>query len=162
MVAAPAPSPIRPLNESRNCYARHEPLRSSASPTIRGDRAMRGCLGAPASTATGSFPSTRPWLYGRAFVQSPIWTTSPTCWGRANRVDIVDVFRQPEHVAAIVDDCIRLHIPALWLQLGVDDARNTAQAAGGDGGHGSLYQSGTPADGLTYSSRMNLRGLLFH
>lgn len=37
------------------------------------------------------------------------------------RVDIVDVFRRPEHVAAIVDTCIRLEMPALWLQDGVID-----------------------------------------
>ncbi len=37
------------------------------------------------------------------------------------KVDIVDVFRRPEHVAAIVDDCIRLRLPALWLQDGVVD-----------------------------------------
>jgi uncharacterized protein len=39
------------------------------------------------------------------------------------RVDVVDVFRRPEHVAAIVDDCVRLRMPSLWLQDGViDDA----------------------------------------
>ena len=37
------------------------------------------------------------------------------------KVDVVDVFRRPEHVAAIVDDCIRLRLPALWLQDGVVD-----------------------------------------
>jgi len=37
------------------------------------------------------------------------------------KVDVVDVFRRPEHVAAIVDDCIRLHLPVLWLQDGVVD-----------------------------------------
>jgi uncharacterized protein len=37
------------------------------------------------------------------------------------RVDVVEVFRRPEHVAAIVDDCIRLKLPALWLQDGVID-----------------------------------------
>jgi uncharacterized protein len=40
------------------------------------------------------------------------------------RVDIVDVFRRPQHVAAIVDDCVRLvglRYPALWLQDGVVD-----------------------------------------
>jgi predicted CoA-binding protein len=37
------------------------------------------------------------------------------------RVDIVDVFRRPEHVAGIVSDCIRLRLPALWLQEGVID-----------------------------------------
>jgi hypothetical protein len=41
--------------------------------------------------------------------------------GRDERVDIVDVFRRPEHVAAIVSDCIRLKLPALWLQEGVID-----------------------------------------
>jgi uncharacterized protein len=34
-------------------------------------------------------------------------------------VDLVDVFRAPEYVDAIVDDCIALHVPALWLQESV-------------------------------------------
>jgi predicted CoA-binding protein len=48
------------------------------------------------------------------------------------RVDVVDVFRRSEHVAAIVDDCIRLGMPALWLQDGVidDDAAEKAVRAG--------------------------------
>lgn len=48
------------------------------------------------------------------------------------RVDVVDVFRRPEHVAAIVDDCIRLAMPALWLQDGVidEDAAEKAARAG--------------------------------
>ena len=48
------------------------------------------------------------------------------------RVDIVDVFRRPEHVAGIVADCIRLRLPALWLQDGVIDpaAAERARAAG--------------------------------
>ena len=48
------------------------------------------------------------------------------------RVDVVDVFRRPEHVAAIVDDCIRLKLPAVWLQDGVVDetAAEKAVAAG--------------------------------
>lgn len=37
------------------------------------------------------------------------------------RVDIVDVFRRPEHIAGIVEDCVRLELPALWLQEGVID-----------------------------------------
>ncbi len=41
--------------------------------------------------------------------------------GPGEQVDIVDVFRRPEHVAAIVDDCIRLGFPSLWLQDGVVD-----------------------------------------
>jgi predicted CoA-binding protein len=47
-------------------------------------------------------------------------------------VDVVDVFRRPEHVAAIVEECIRLKLPALWLQDGVIDeaAAERARAAG--------------------------------
>lgn len=45
------------------------------------------------------------------------------------QVDIVDVFRRPEHVAGIVDDCIRLGLPALWLQDGVVDAAAAERAA---------------------------------
>jgi predicted CoA-binding protein len=47
-------------------------------------------------------------------------------------VDLVDVFRQSSHVAGIVDDCIALKLPALWLQDSVIDAAAAlrAQAAG--------------------------------
>jgi len=34
-------------------------------------------------------------------------------------IDLVDVFRAPEHVPEIVDQCIALKMPALWLQEGV-------------------------------------------
>lgn len=34
-------------------------------------------------------------------------------------IDLVDVFRAPEHVDEIVDACIELRVPALWLQDGV-------------------------------------------
>lgn len=47
-------------------------------------------------------------------------------------VDLVDVFRAPEHVGAIVNDCIAMHIPALWLQEGVinESAAERARQAG--------------------------------
>jgi predicted CoA-binding protein len=47
-------------------------------------------------------------------------------------VDIVDVFRAPEHVDAIVDVCIQRHFPVLWLQEGVvnEAAAQRAQDAG--------------------------------
>ena len=48
--------------------------------------------------------------------------------GPDERVDIVDVFRRPEHVAGIVNDCIRLKLPALWLQEGVVDEAAAARA----------------------------------
>jgi hypothetical protein len=47
-------------------------------------------------------------------------------------IDLVNVFRAPRHVPAIVDDVIRLGIPYLWLQDGVihDQAVARARAAG--------------------------------
>ena len=47
-------------------------------------------------------------------------------------VDIVDVFRTSEHVPAIVESCIALGIPRLWLQEGVvhEEAAQRAHAAG--------------------------------
>jgi len=56
----------------------------------------------------------------------------PEVLGPGERVDIVDVFRQPQYVAAIVDACIRLRLPALWLQEGVVDevAAERARRAG--------------------------------
>lgn len=47
-------------------------------------------------------------------------------------VDLVDVFRAPEHVPAIVESCIALGVPRLWLQDGVvhEEAAQRAQAAG--------------------------------
>jgi uncharacterized protein len=56
----------------------------------------------------------------------------PEALGPDEKVDIVDVFRRPEHVPGIVDDCIRLRLPALWLQDGVIDevAAERARRAG--------------------------------
>ena len=34
-------------------------------------------------------------------------------------VDLVDVFRRPQFVPEVVDEAIRLNIPAIWLQEGV-------------------------------------------
>lgn len=47
-------------------------------------------------------------------------------------IDLVDVFRAPEHVDEIVDRCIVLKMPALWLQDGVinEAAALRAQQAG--------------------------------
>ena len=46
--------------------------------------------------------------------------------------DIVDVFRAPQHVPAVVDSCIKLGIKRLWLQEGVlhEEAALRAQQAG--------------------------------
>ena len=32
------------------------------------------------------------------------------------RIELVDVFRAPQHVDEIVDQCIELRLPAIWLQ----------------------------------------------
>lgn len=47
-------------------------------------------------------------------------------------VDLVDVFRASEHVSGIIDDVLRLGLPAVWLQDGVIDhaAALRAEAAG--------------------------------
>lgn len=47
-------------------------------------------------------------------------------------IQLVNVFRRPEHVPAIVDAVIRLKIPYLWLQEGVihEAAAAKAEAAG--------------------------------
>ena len=48
------------------------------------------------------------------------------------KIDIVDVFRRSEFVPEIVDEAIRLKVPALWLQEGVihEDAAAKARQAG--------------------------------
>jgi uncharacterized protein len=47
-------------------------------------------------------------------------------------IDLVDVFRAPQHVPGIVEEVIRLKIPYLWLQEGVwhEEAAKRAEAAG--------------------------------
>jgi predicted CoA-binding protein len=47
-------------------------------------------------------------------------------------VEIADVFRQPEHLPAIVEQAIRKPVRVLWCQLGVVnlEAARSAQAAG--------------------------------
>jgi predicted CoA-binding protein len=49
-----------------------------------------------------------------------------------HKIDMVNVFRAPEHVPGIVEACIALGVKYLWLQDGVihEDAAQRAQAAG--------------------------------
>ncbi len=47
-------------------------------------------------------------------------------------IDLIDVFRKAEDVDAVVDEAIRLKLPAIWIQLGIinEAAAARAQAAG--------------------------------
>jgi uncharacterized protein len=67
-------------------------------------------------------PSAREILGERA------WPDLESAVRGAGPVDLVDVFRKPEHVAGIVDECIRLGVPAVWLQEGVVDAEAAQKA----------------------------------
>jgi predicted CoA-binding protein len=48
------------------------------------------------------------------------------------KVDLVDVFRRSEFVPELVDEAIRLKVPAIWLQEGVihEEAAEKARKAG--------------------------------
>ena len=48
------------------------------------------------------------------------------------KVDLVDVFRAAEHLPAIVEQCLALHLPSIWIQEGIVhvDAAHRAQTGG--------------------------------
>ena len=48
------------------------------------------------------------------------------------KIDVVDIFRRPEFVPEIVDQAIRLKLPAIWMQEGVihPEAAEKARRAG--------------------------------
>jgi predicted CoA-binding protein len=52
--------------------------------------------------------------------------------GVPDKIDLVDVFRAPEYVDKIVEECLTLKLPAIWLQLDVVNipAALRARAAG--------------------------------
>jgi len=49
-------------------------------------------------------------------------------------VDIVDIFRRPEHIPPVVEDAIAAGAKAIWMQLGIvnEAAAATAREAGLD------------------------------
>jgi predicted CoA-binding protein len=48
------------------------------------------------------------------------------------KIDIVNVFRRSEHVPEVVEEAIRLKVPAIWMQEGVihEEAAQKARQAG--------------------------------
>ena len=69
----------------------------------------------------------------RPAVEQVLGERAYACLGDVlDKIDLVDVFRAPEHVDGIVDECIALGIPAIWLQDGVvnEAAALKARAAG--------------------------------
>lgn len=43
-------------------------------------------------------------------------------------IDIVDVFRRPDHVLPVADSAVAVHAKALWLQQGITNAEAAAKA----------------------------------
>lgn len=56
----------------------------------------------------------------------------PTLAEVPEKIDMVDVFRRSEFVPELVDEAIRLKVPAIWLQEGVihEEAAEKARKAG--------------------------------
>jgi hypothetical protein len=44
------------------------------------------------------------------------------------KIDIVNIFRRPEYVEAIVDQAIELKVPAVWMQEGVINQKAAEKA----------------------------------
>ena len=56
----------------------------------------------------------------------------PTLSDVTEKIDIVNVFRRSEYVPEVVEEAIRLGVPAIWMQEGVEHqaAAEKARAAG--------------------------------
>ena len=56
----------------------------------------------------------------------------PTLSEIPEKIDLVNVFRRAEFVPEVVDEAIRLGVPAIWMQEGVvhEEAAERARAAG--------------------------------
>lgn len=48
------------------------------------------------------------------------------------KIDVVNIFRRPEEVSAVMDSAIRIGAPVVWMQLGIEneEAAEKARAAG--------------------------------
>ncbi len=81
------------------------------------------------------------YMQSRGYRIIPVHPTAETVLGEKvyrslrdipDKIDIVDVFRRPDAVPAIVDDVIELKLPVLWLQETVvhEEAAEKARRAG--------------------------------
>ena len=43
-------------------------------------------------------------------------------------VDIIDVFRRPEHLGGVIEDAVKVGAKVIWLQLGIFDEECAAEA----------------------------------
>jgi predicted CoA-binding protein len=71
----------------------------------------------------------------RVLPVNPTWDgAAPSLADLDEPVDLVDVFRRPEHCADVARDAVAIGAGALWLQLGIRsaEARTVAEAAGLD------------------------------
>ena len=121
MFVNPPPEEIARLLRNAHLIAVVGLSREPARPSHEVARALQG-FGYRVIPVTPAAPA----LLGEVAV--PALAQLPQVLGAGERVDIVDVFRRPEHVAGLVDECIRLKLPALWLQKGVIDEGAAARA----------------------------------
>lgn len=65
----------------------------------------------------------------RPLVQSVLGETAYAALADVpGKIDLVNIFRRAEELDALVDQCIALKIPAIWIQLGIVN-ENAAQRA---------------------------------
>jgi len=59
-------------------------------------------------------------------------TAYPSLKDVPEKIDLVDVFRAAEHLDGVVDECLALNLPAIWIQEGIvnEAAAERAKAAG--------------------------------
>jgi hypothetical protein len=81
------------------------------------------------------------YLQGRGYEVVPVYPREETILGQRvyrrvqdipGGVDLVDVFRRPEHLPGVVEDALAALAPAVWFQLGCvhEEAARAAREAG--------------------------------